>query len=492
MTNNKAALTDRKRSLIFLNIVVSCIASSMLATALTTALPSIIADFSITVTMGQWLTSGYSLAMGIIMPLTAFLITRFPTKRLYLCGLALTIAGLVLCVVAPNFPFLMAARILQASGNGILSAMAQVIILSIYPPEKRGTAMGWYGLSIGAAPVIAPTLAGILVDSFGWRSIFYLAIAIMGVSLVCALAVFENVLDTVKKRFDTVSFVLSAFAFGGITLGVGSIGSAPFVSGSVLGVLAVGVVAGIVFVIRQLKASEPFLELRILKNKSYAVSVAGSMLLYLVVMGSTILMPLYVQTILGRSATLSGLVVLPGSLASVIVSPFAGKIYDRIGIKPLFVCGGAAMLLSNFSLFFIRISTGVWVSAVCNVVRNISIACLMMPLVTFGTDAIGAANTAHGTALLTSLRTIAGAIGTAVFVGIMNFVAQNSAAVHGAQALMHGFNVAFLWMGLASTLLLLLGMFGISGKGREPAACACRVPEVFPAAAPGNPDAPQK
>ena len=172
MTNNKAALTDRKRSLIFLNIVVSCIASSMLATALTTALPSIIADFSITVTMGQWLTSGYSLAMGIIMPLTAFLITRFPTKRLYLCGLALTIAGLVLCVVAPNFPFLMAARILQASGNGILSAMAQVIILSIYPPEKRGTAMGWYGLSIGAAPVIEPTLAGILVDSFGWRSIF--------------------------------------------------------------------------------------------------------------------------------------------------------------------------------------------------------------------------------------------------------------------------------------------------------------------------------
>ena len=142
-------MTDRKRTMIFINIVITCIASSMLATALTTALPAIISDLEISVTAGQWLTSGYSLAMGIIMPLTAFLITRFPTKRLFLTGMLLFIVGLSLCAVAPDFKVMMAARILQDCGNGILTSLAPVIILTIYPGVKRGTAMGSERLFIG-------------------------------------------------------------------------------------------------------------------------------------------------------------------------------------------------------------------------------------------------------------------------------------------------------------------------------------------------------
>lgn len=145
-------MTDKKRTLIFINILISCIASSMLATALTTALPPIMEDLQISVTTGQWLTSGYSLAMGIMMPLTAFLITRFPTKNLYLAGMGLFIVGLAVCVIAPGFYVMMCGRILQACGNGILTSMAQVILLTIYPIEKKGTVMGWYGLSVGAAP----------------------------------------------------------------------------------------------------------------------------------------------------------------------------------------------------------------------------------------------------------------------------------------------------------------------------------------------------
>lgn len=261
-------MTDRKRTMIFINIVITCIASSMLATALTTALPAIISDLEISVTAGQWLTSGYSLAMGIIMPLTAFLITRFPTKRLFLTGMLLFIVGLSLCVVAPDFQVMMAARILQACGNGILTSMAQVIILTIYPAEKRGTAMGWYGLSIGAAPVIAPTLAGIIVDMLGWRAIFYISIGIMLISLVWAVFVFDNILETARKKFDTLSFVFSIFAFGGLTLGIGNIGSYSFMSAQVLPVLVIGLCASGLFVYRQLHLEEPFLELRILKKKT--------------------------------------------------------------------------------------------------------------------------------------------------------------------------------------------------------------------------------
>lgn len=350
-------MTDRKRFLIFINILITCISSSMLSTALTTALPPIIKEFQVDVTTGQWLTSGFSLAMGIMMPLTAFLITRFRTKKLYLTAIGCFVAGLLICVAAPNFYIMMAGRILQACGNGILTSMAQVILLTIYPPEKRGTIMGWYGLSIGAAPVVAPTLAGILVDLSGWRMIFFISIAIMLVSFVFAICVMGNVLETQDKRFDVVSFVLSAFAFGGITLGIGNIGTYSLGSVQVLPALLIGVVGSVFFVYRQFHLEQPFLDLRILKEKNYTWSVIGSMLLYLVMMGSSIIMPLYVQTIMGYSATISGLVTLPGSLVMAVISPFAGRIYDRLGMKKLFVSGAALMLLSNLGMFLLTPET---------------------------------------------------------------------------------------------------------------------------------------
>lgn len=457
--NNTVTVSDKKRTLIFVNIIISCIATSMLSTALTTALPTMIKDFGVSVTTGQWLTSGYSLAMGITMPLTAFLINRVPTRRLYITAIVGFICGLAICVIAPNFPILMCGRVLQACGNGILTSMAQVIILTIYPDEKKGTAMGWYGLSVGAAPVIAPTLAGFLVDSFGWKMIFYAAIAVMAVSLAFALRCFDDVLDTVKKKFDVVSFIISAFAFGGLTLGIGNIGSYSFVSVQVLIMLLIGIAAAVAFTFRQLKLKDPFLDLTILKNKDYALSVIGSMLLYLVMMGSSIILPLYVQTIMGYSATTSGLVALPGSLVMAIVSPFAGKIYDKLGMKLLFVTSAVCMVLSNLGMTTISMQTPLWAAALFNVVRCVSIGCLMMPIITWGQRKIDLTKTAHATALLTSLRTIAGAIGSAVFVGIMTYVADSSADTYGDSAQIHGLNVTFLAMALSSAVLLFIAVF---------------------------------
>ncbi len=457
-------ITKKKRTFIFINIIIACIASSMLATALTTALPVMLDEFQVTVTTGQWLTSGYSLAMGIMMPLTAFLMNRVPTRRLYITAIVVFITGLVLSVLAPGFSVLMCGRVLQACGNGILTAMAQVIILTIYPAEQKGSAMGWYGLSVGAAPVIAPTLAGILVDTCGWRMIFYVAIAIMGIALLFAVLHFDDVLDTAKKKFDLLSFALSVFAFGGITLGVGNLGSVPFASLSAGGMLAVGVAAGIVFVYRQLHLPQPFLEIRILKDRNYAFSVGGSMLLYLVMMGSSILLPLYVQSIMGYSATISGLVTLPGSLAMALVSPFAGKLYDKVGMKLLFIAGAVCMLVSNIGMVLITLQTPVWLPAVYNVIRCISIGCLMMPVVTWGVGNLDKSSTPHATALLTSLRTIAGAIGMAVFVSLMTSVADRVFLPEEA-AQIYGLNVAFAAMSLASVGLLFLAIAG--GRRQE-------------------------
>ena len=447
--SNLTQLTPKKRSLIFVNLVVSGLASSTLATAMTTALPNLVADFGVSTDIGQWVTSGYSLAMGVVMPLTAFLITRFPTKRLYMAGIASFLIGLLLSIFAGNFGVMMAGRVIQACGNGILLSAAQVVILTVYPPEKRGAMMGTYGLATTAAPIIAPTIAGLMIDAFGWRSIFYLVLGIMAVSFVLSAVVFENVLELQEKHFDFPSFVGSVFAFGGITLGVGNLSAFGLASWQAGGPLVVGVVAC-------------FLDVKILRNRDYAVSVVASMLLYLVMMGSSVMMPLYVQSVMGYSAVVSGLVTLPGSLATALVSPLAGRLYDRVGIRSLFIPGALALLVSNLGMFFLTSHTPLWVAAVCNVVRNLAIGSLMMPLLTWGTSTVPAAKLADASSLLTSFRTIAGSIGSAVFVGIMTTVSAHAAATYGDGALMHGMNLSFL--GMAAGSLVLVGIALAAGR----------------------------
>ena len=413
-----------------------------------------------TVFSGQY---GYW-TMGIVMPLTAFLITRFPTKKLYLAGIACFIMGLLFSIFAGNFGWMMAGRILQACGNGILMSAAQVVILTVYPAEKKGTMMATYGLATTAAPIIAPTLAGLLIYAFGWKSIFYVVLVVMGLSFMLSCVVFEDVLEIQDKKFDVISFVESIIGFGGITLGIGNITSFGLISMQAGLPLLSGLIFSGLFAVRQCSLEKPFLDVKILANKNYMVSVIGSMLLYFVMMGSSVLMPLYVQSVMGYSAVVSGLVTLPGSLATTLVSPFAGKIYDKMGIKKLFVIGSAVMLFSNIGMYFLTMSTPLWVATMLNVIRNISIGSLMMPLLTWGTSSIHIKKVADASSLLTSLRTVAGAIGSAVFVGIMTSVSENSAAVYGDSALMHGMNVAFLCMSVGSVILLLISLCGVRKK----------------------------
>ena len=244
MDNPKSILlSPKKRSLIFFNLVISGVASSTLSTAMTTALPNIVESFHVSTSTGQWVTTGYSLVMGMVMPLTAFLITRFPTKKLYITGIGSFILGLLCSIFAGNFAVMMAGRVLQACGNGILMSAAQVIILTVYPAEKKGTMMGTYGLATTAAPVIAPTIAGLMIDAFGWKSIFYLVLVIMAVSFLISAVSFEDVLTLQDKKFDVLSFVESIFAFGGITLGIGNISSFGLVSPQAGLPLLIGTVA---------------------------------------------------------------------------------------------------------------------------------------------------------------------------------------------------------------------------------------------------------
>ncbi len=464
--SNGVQISNRKRTLILINIIISCVATTLLMTALNTALPTINTEMGIRESLGQWLISGYSLTMGIVMPLSAFLVRRIPTKWLYLGGLGFVLLGLLIGLFSSGFEMLLAGRVLQACGDGILLSMSQVVIMSIFPPEKRGSAMGWYGLAVGAAPVVAPTLGGILVDAFGWRSIFLLVLIIVVAAFVMALLVFSNVLENVAEKFDLLSFVLSVITFGGITLGVGNLANYGFFSISTWLPLAIGVVVGVFFVLRQLRVPEPFLNLRVFQSGKYTISVITVVLLYFTLMGASILMPQYVQNVMHQTATISGLVVLPGALVNAVISPFAGRIYDRIGIKKLFIPGAILLVLTCIPMYLIGMDTPLWVASLSYAVRSLAIGGLLMPLVTWGTASVPKAELPDATALISSLRTIGGAIGNAVFIGFMTMVATGvaGASEFDEAARMQGFNISFLIMGGFSLVLLLVGIFGMRDK----------------------------
>lgn len=446
-------ITPGARRAIFLCALLACIVSGALNTILNTVLPAITRDFSITSDVGQWLSSGYSLAMAISMPLTAFLATRVPTKPLYMVSLALFCVGLVISAVAPNFEVLMAGRLIQACGNGIFGPLVQVILLTIYPPKQRGSIMGWYGLSIGAAPVVAPTIGGIVVDILSWRYIFYFSIAFTVVAGIGSLLFLKNVLETHESSFDAVSFALSAVVFGGLTLGIGNLSSLGIADAATLVPLAAGLVATPVFVRRQMSSDEPFLDLRVFADKTFCMATVGSMLLYFVMMAVSIMVPLFVQDIAGMSATKSGLAMLPGSLLMALLSPVTGKVFDRMGIKALLIAGGVIMTASNAGMLFIGADdAGVLVLTLLFLVRSAAIACLMMPLVTWGVGALPDDKNAHGTSLISTLRTLAGAIGMSVGVGIMNSVAGAMGSI------LTGFRVSFALLSALSALLVVIGV----------------------------------
>jgi len=459
-------VSPKKSVLIFLNITINSIATSMLATSLTTALPPIMKDLNITVNTGQWLTSGFILFLAVMTPFTAYLITRFRTRPLYFVSTILFILGLAICAYSKNFIMMMTGRIIQGCGNGLLSSMGQVIILTIFPKDKIGMMMGWYGLSFGVAPIIAPTVAGLLVDSVGRRMIFIIAIGILVVSFIWAVFIFDDVLPVMDKQFDVISLILSIFTFGGVTLAISNLGTQDFLSYGVLIPLIVGLVGSVFFFRRQLRIKVPFLDVRVLKDRNFTISVIATIVLQFTIMGSAIIVPIYVQQIKGHSATISGLVLFPGSIIMAIMSPTAGKIYDKMGMKLLITMGPILLSVTNFIVFFLNIEHSVWIFSGINIFRCVAMGALLMPLVSWSMEDIPKTETSDATALYNSFRSIAGAVGGTSFVSIMTKVTTMVAKTKKHPD-MFAFNIVFLIMSGTAFILFLIGVFGCESSKKQ-------------------------
>ncbi|MEY9973295.1 EmrB/QacA subfamily drug resistance transporter [Lysinibacillus sp. RC46] len=389
-------------------------------TLLNVALPTIMKDFDITYSKVQWLATGYMLVSGILVPASAFFVTRFKNRHLFIVAMSVFTIGTIMAGFAPNFGMLLAGRMVQAAGAASMSPLLMNVMLISFPKEKRGAAMGIFGLVMISAPAIGPTLSGYIVEHHDWRMLFQMIIPFAVISLLFGIWKLENVMETRKVQLDFPSVLLSTVAFGGILYGFSTAGDKGWSSPWVYGTISVGLLALIIFIFKQLRMDQPLLELRIYKYPMFALGSAISVIVSMAMFSGMILTPAYVQSIRGIDPFKAGLMMLPGALVMGIMSPITGKLFDKFGPRLLAVIGLTITTIATFGLTKLELDSSYTFIVSMYTIRMFGMSMVMMPIMTNGLNQLPQMMNPHGTAINNTLQQVAGAIGSAVMVTFMN------------------------------------------------------------------------
>lgn len=388
-------------------------------TLLNVALPKINTEFNISASTGQWLMTGFMLVNGILIPISAFLFNKYSYRKLFIIGLALFTLGSLVCAISFNFPIMMSGRVLQAIGAGILMPLGSNVIVTIFPPEKRGVAMGTMGIAMILAPAIGPTLSGYIVQNYHWNVMFYGMFFIGIIAIVIGLFWFKLYQSTTNPKADIPGIIYSTIGFGSLLYGFSEAGNKGWGSTEIVTMFIVGTVFIIFFIIRELRMKAPMLNLEVLKYPTYTLTTIINMIVMMSLYGGMILLPLYLQNLRGFSALDSGLLLLPGALVMGALGPVAGKLLDTIGIKPLAIFGIGIMTYATWELSKLNMDTTYLHIMWIYIVRSFGMAFIMMPIMTAGMNALPPRLISHGNAFVNTMRQLAGSIGTAILVTVM-------------------------------------------------------------------------
>ena len=315
-------------------------------TALNIALGELGQVFRVGTTTIQWLATGYFLTLAILIPVTGILMQKFTTRQMFMTSIVLSLAGTILAAIAPVFGVLLTGRIIQAAGLAISLPLTQNVIFTIFPPNKRGGAMGLMGLVMLAGPALGPTLAGLILDTLSWNWIFWLTVPFLLFSLIFGILYLPNVNETRKVSIDASSVILSTIGFGGIVYGFSVSGKLGWTSTLVLGSILIGLVAVILFCIRQMNMKTPMLNLRAFKYPLFVLGVLMSFITFFNMLSVLVILPMYMQLALVIAAFTTGLILLPGSLLNCILAPTIGKLFDQYGPKAIITPGTILVVIA--------------------------------------------------------------------------------------------------------------------------------------------------
>ena len=394
-------------------------------TIMNVALRVLMVDLHVDARAVQWLSSAFLLTTAVVIPITGFLLQRFTTRALFITAMSLFSIGTLTAALAPGFTVLLIARIVQASGTAIMLPLLMTTLMTLVPAEKRGRTMGNVSIVISVAPAIGPTISGIILNNLSWRWIFLIVLPLALAMLVIGIRSVRNVGEQRKVPIDVVSVVLSAFGFGGLVYGLSQIGSSGGSDGAVMMwiSLIVGAVALIVFVLRQVRLQRKdraLLDLRTFASPIFSLSSAMMVVGMLALFGTLIVLPIYLQQVLGLQPLYTGLLLLPGGLIMGLLSPFVGRIYDRRGPRVLVVPGTIIAAVALWSLTFVTDHTSPWLLLAAHVTLSVGLAFLFTPLFTAGLGAVRPHLYSHASAIFSTVQQVAGAAGAALFITLMS------------------------------------------------------------------------
>ncbi len=441
---------ENRRNLVLIILLSAGFMGSLGQSLLTSALPHIMSDFAINATTGQWLTTIYILILGLVTCSSAFIINKYNSKHVFQIALGLFILGSIIAYIAPNFYILLAARIIQATGTGIMYPLSQIVILYYFPVEDHGKALGYMGLVVGVGPALGPTVSGFIVDLLNWRAIF----SILTIIAIILFIIGSFELNDIKERYPVKMDFLSLIFYGlgfilimyGVTqctnFGINLSSTLPLIIGLIL-------LAG--FVYKQLHAKLPLLKLELFKCPKFAASTFVVCLSYILMMSGTLLIPLYIQSARGMSAITSGLILLPGTILHAFMNPIAGEFQDDFGARSSSIIGFILIMIGTVPFVFFNMYSNIILITMIYCFRMVGLSFLITPLQAYGVDPFPRSDYSHGTAILNSLRQITGALGTSILVAVVTIFSTNRAVD------CIGINMSFLLqVGLMIIALLLI------------------------------------
>ncbi|SEU28986.1 DHA2 family efflux MFS transporter permease subunit [Paenibacillus sp. NFR01] len=408
-----------RRGPIIAALLIGAFVALLNQTLMNVALPKMMESLSITANTAQWLTTGFMLVNGVLIPISAYLVEKFTTRQLFITAMVLFSIGTLVCAVGPGFETIMVGRVIQAVGAGILMPLMNIVFLRIFPIEERGKAMGLMAVAMIFAPAVGPTLSGWVVQNYSWRVLFYIVLPLAVIATLIGIVGMRNVGKLSTPKLDKSGVVFSTLGFGGLLYGFSDAGTDGWNSPTVITCLAVGVAMFILFVWRELKADTPLLEFRIFRYNMYSLTTVVNIVVTMAMYAGMILLPIYLQTIRGFTPMRSGLMLLPGAILMGIMSPITGIIFDKIGAKWLAVVGLLITTATTWEFSQISDSTTYTHLILVYTLRMFGMSMLMMPIMTAGLNQLPQRLNSHGTAMANTLRTVAGALGMALFVSIM-------------------------------------------------------------------------
>ncbi|WP_058305905.1 DHA2 family efflux MFS transporter permease subunit [Gracilibacillus massiliensis] len=458
----------QKRGTIVALLLAGAFIAILNQTLMITAIPPIMNEMGITANSAQWLTTIFMLVNGIMIPVTAFLIDRFTTRQLFITAMSVFTIGTLVAAIAPTFGFLLAGRVIQSAGAGVMLPLMQTVFLMIFPVNKRGSIMGLVGLVISFAPAIGPSLSGWVTEHYSWRVLFYIILPIAIIDIIIAYFVMKNVTEVSKPKLDVLSVILSSFGFGGLLYGFTSAGNNGWDAPVTIIVLIVGVISLIWFILRQLKLAHPMLEFRVFKYSIFPLTVTLGMIAFMGLIAVETLIPLYMQEARDFAAVQSGLVILPGAIITGIMSPITGRIFDKIGARWLAIIGFVLMTIGSFMYTILDDKTSITYLTVVFAIRMLGISMVMMPAATAGLNQLPKKLIAHGAAMDNTLRNVSASVGTAIIVTVMTTSESIATESGAAFPAITGANTAFLVLSIITLVGLILSFFIKNSKPIDP------------------------